>query len=123
MPEFKLRRGEIYLLKAFTFPHETRFNVAAKARPVLVLQNNTENKHPRYPYVVVAPLTSRKTDSIYPQDVLLPKGVANLPVTSKALLGLIVAIEKKALVRRIGQLDARYMAQVDDVLKRLLGFS
>ena len=123
MPEFELRRGEIYLLKKFSFPHEKNFSNVAKSRPILVLQDNVENKHPRYPYVIVAPLTSQKTDSIYPQDVLLPKGTANLPVTSKVLLGLIVTIEKQALVRRIGKLDDRYVAQVDGVLKRLLGFA
>jgi mRNA-degrading endonuclease toxin of MazEF toxin-antitoxin module len=95
----------------------------AKARPVLILQDDAENRNPRYPFVLVAPLTSRKVDAIYPEDVLLPKGTANLPVTSKALLGLIFAVTKEELVRRIGQVDEHHMAEINTVLQRLLGLS
>ena len=123
MPKLELRRGAIYMLREFSFPHEKSSGGVTKARPVLVLQDDVENRHPRYPYVIVAPLTSKKTDFIYPEDVLLPKDTASLPVTSKVLLGLIFTVEKKALTRQIGQLDDRYMAQIDVVLKRLLGFS
>jgi mRNA-degrading endonuclease toxin of MazEF toxin-antitoxin module len=55
--------------------------------------------------------------------VLLPKGTANLPVTSKVLLGLTFAITKEALVRWIGQVDQDHMARVNVVLQRLLGLS
>jgi len=99
LSQFELRRGAIYLLKEFSFPHEKSLSDITKSRPVLILQDNAENRHPRYPYVIVAPLTSKKTNSIYPEDVLLPKNTANLPVTSKVLLGLIITVEKKALTR------------------------
>ncbi|MGB3219635.1 MAG: type II toxin-antitoxin system PemK/MazF family toxin [Anaerolineae bacterium] len=95
----------------------------AKARPVLILQDDVENGNPRYPFVIVVPLTSRKVDAIYAEDVLLPKGTANLPETSKALLGLIFTVSKEALIRWIGQVDEDHLAQVDAVLQRLLGLS
>ena len=95
----------------------------AKARPVLILQDDVENGNPRYPFVIVVPLTSRKVDAIYAEDVLLPKGTANLPETSKALLGLIFTVCKEALIRWIGQVDEDHLAQVDAVLQRLLGLS
>lgn len=78
-----MRRGAVYLLRGYTFPHEKGSGGAAKARPVLILQDDVENRNPHYPFVIVAPLTSRKVDAIYPEDVLLPKGTANLPVNSK----------------------------------------
>jgi mRNA-degrading endonuclease toxin of MazEF toxin-antitoxin module len=53
----------------------------------------------------------------------LPQGTANLPVTSKVLLGLIFAVTQEALVRWIGQVGEDYMAQVNVVLQRLLGLS
>ena len=53
----------------------------------------------------------------------MPKGTANLPVTSKVLLGLIFAVTKGALVRWIGQVDEDHMAQINAVLQRLLGLS
>jgi mRNA-degrading endonuclease toxin of MazEF toxin-antitoxin module len=123
LPESRLRRGAVYLLRGYTFPHERGSGDMTKARPVLILQDDVENRNPRYPFVIVAPLTSRKVDAIYPEDVLLPKGTANLPVTSKVLLGLIFAVTKEALARRIGQVDEDHMAHVNTVLQRLLGLS
>jgi mRNA-degrading endonuclease toxin of MazEF toxin-antitoxin module len=105
LAEPQLRRGAIYLLRGYTFPHEQGSEVASKARPALILQDDIENRNPRYPFVIVAPLTSRKVDAIYPQDVLLPQGTANLPVASKVLLGLTFVVTKEALVRWIGQVD------------------
>ena len=97
MPEPPLCRGAVYLLREYTFPHQKDSSSVAKARPVLILQDDVENRNPRYPFVIVAPLTSQKVDALYPEDVLLPSGTANLPVTSKALLGLIFAVNKGAL--------------------------
>ena len=123
MAEPQLRRGAIYLLRGYSFPHENDSDSNTKARPVLVLQDDVENRNPHYPFVIVAPLTSRKVDAIFPEDVLLPKGTANLPVHSKVLLGLIFAVTKEALVRCIGQVDVDHIAQVDTVLQRLLGLA
>jgi len=123
LPDPKLRRGAVYLLPGYTFPHERGSGGVTKARPVLILQDDVENRNPHYPFVIVVPLTSRKVDAIYAEDVLLPKGIANLPVTSKALLGLIFAVSKEALIRWIGQVDEDHLAQVDAVLQRLLGLS
>ena len=44
-------------------------------------------------------------------------------MTSKALLGLIFAVTKEALIRWIGQVDEDHLAQVNAVLQRLLGLS
>ncbi len=123
LPDPKLRRGAVYLLRGYTFPHERDSDGMAKARPVLILQDDVENGNSRYPFVIVAPLTSRKVEAIYAEDVLLPKGTANLPATSKALLGLIFTVSKEALVRWIGQVDEYHLAQVGAVLQRLLGLS
>ena len=123
MAERVLRRGAVYLIGSYTFPHEIATGGSAKARPVIVLQDELENRNPHYPFVIIAPLTSRKVDAIYPEDVLLPAGVANLPVPSKVLLGLICAIEKTALTRWLGQVDDVHMTQVDAILQRLLGLS
>lgn len=120
MVERVLRRGAVYLIEGYTFPHESATGGIAKTRPVVILQDDLENQNPRYPFVIVAPLTSRKVDAIYPEDVLLSAGAANLPVPSKVLLGLIFAVEKMALARWIGQVDDRHMAQIDAVLQRLL---
>lgn len=121
MVDRALRRGAVYLIGSYTFPHESATGGHAKARPVIILQGDRENQNPYYPFVIVAPLTSRKIDAIYPEDVFLPAGTANLPIPSKVLLGLICAVEKTALTRWLGQVDDAQMAQIDAVLLRLLG--
>lgn len=123
MAEHALRRGAVYQIEGYTFPHETATGGRAKPRPVIVLQDDLENRNPHYPFVIVAPLTSRKVDAIYPEDVLLPAGTANLPVASQVLLGLIFALEKAALTRWLGQVDDGLTVQVDSVLRRLLSLS
>lgn len=123
MAEIPLRRGAMYLLRGYQFPHEKGSDAALKARPVLILQDDVENRNPHYPFVIVAPLTSRKVDAIYPEDVFLPQGTANLPVTSKVLLGLTFTVTKESLERWIGQVDVEYMARVDAVLRRVLGLA
>ncbi len=87
MSDPKLRRGAVYLLPGYTFPHERDSGGVAKTRPVLILQDDVENRNPHYPFVIVVPLTSRKVDAIYAEDVLLPKGIANLPVTLRRFWG------------------------------------
>lgn len=111
----------MYLIGSYTFPHE--IGSSTKSRPVIVLQDELENQNPHYPFVMIAPLTSRKVNTIYPEDVLLPAGAANLPVISKVLLGLICSVEKAALTRWLGQMDNVRMAQIDAVLQRLIGLS
>jgi len=120
LAELQLRRGAIYLLGVYRFPHEQGVDAATKARPVLILQDDAENRNLHYPFVIVAPLTSRKVDAIYPEDVFLPQGTGNLPVPSKVLLGLTFAVTKESLGRWIGQVDDDQMAQVNAVLQRLL---
>ena len=59
-----IRRGEIYLARLFDFPHEDD-RAAEKERPVLILQNDEDNENPHYPFVIVAPLSTKKLDRVY----------------------------------------------------------
>lgn len=120
-----IRRGDVYLV-TYTFPHERAGEQTeekiVKDRPVLVLQNDTDNANARYPLVLAAPITTRKTDRAYEQDVLLPAGEANLRQDSKVLLGLTQPFLKKRLGRRLGRVSAARLRQVDVKLLRLFGF-
>ncbi|MFQ6073234.1 MAG: type II toxin-antitoxin system PemK/MazF family toxin [Methanosarcinales archaeon] len=64
-----INRGEIYLARSFDFPHQKTSEI--KNRPVLILQCAEDNKNDFYPLVIVAPITTKKTDYIYQQDVFL----------------------------------------------------
>ena len=93
-----------------------------KKWPVLILQNDADNRNTHYPLVQAAPITTQKTDRIYQQDVLLPAGEANLEQTSKVLLGLTQPFLKTRLGQKLGQLSPERMREVDLKLLRLFGF-
>lgn len=74
-------------------------------RPVLVISREQINQ--LLPVVNVIPMTSRKSAErvIYPNEVLLPAGVAGLRVDSIALCYQIRTLDKSRLERDWGRLD------------------
>ena len=76
----------------------------AGRRPVLVISGERINQ--LLPVVNVIPLTSRKSASrvIYPNEVVLPAGVAGLSVDSIALCYQIRTLDKSRLERDLGEL-------------------
>lgn len=117
----RIQRGEVYLAKFFEFPHEDR-EIVAKERPVLILQNDEDNLNPHYPLVIVAPISTRKLNRIYKQDILTPSKEAGLAEDSKILLGIIRTIQKTDLVKKIGKINKNRMEKVNIKLFRMLGF-
>ena len=83
----------------------TRGAEQAGRRPVLVISREQINQ--LLPVVNVIPLTSRKSASrvIYPNEVLLPAGVAGLRVDSIALCYQLRTLDKSRLERDWGELD------------------
>ena len=120
-----VRRGDVWMA-SYVFPHErgtaTSESGVSKERPIVVDQNNKDNDSDSYPIVLPAPVTTKKTNRVYEQDVLLPAGEANLRHESKVLLGLTQPFLKTRLGRRLGCLSPEKMRQVDLKLLRLLGF-
>jgi mRNA interferase MazF len=96
------RRGELYWA-----PRD-------KVRPVLIVSNNTGNKHSAN--VVVAPLTRRNVDKKYPVDVPLAAGDP-LPDAGLVLCGSLYTLEKADLRGYLGTLRPDQMAEVDQALK------
>jgi mRNA interferase MazF len=83
----------------------TKGSEQAGRRPVLVISQEQLNQV--LPIVNVIPLTSRKSTErvIYPNEVLLPSGVAGLRVDSIALCYQIRTLDKSRLERDWGELD------------------
>ena len=83
----------------------TKGSEQAGRRPVLVISREQINQI--LPVVNVIPLTSRKSDArvIYPNEVLLPAGVAGLSVDSIALCYQIRTLDKSRLERDLGELS------------------
>jgi mRNA interferase MazF len=96
----------------------TKGSEQAGKRPVLVISRERINQ--LLPVVNVVPLTSRKSASrvIYPNEVLLPAGVAGLRVDSIALCYQIRTLDKSRLERDLGELtDASLRQEVLEAIR------
>ena len=75
-----------------------------KTRPVLVISGTAINK--TLPVINILPITSRKPNRrIYPNEVLLASRTANLTNESIVLCYQIRTLDKKRLLKWIGDLD------------------
>jgi len=123
--QHSIRRGDVFWA-TYVFPHERdaghKGTSVEKQRPVLIVQNDADNENEYYPLVQAAPITTRKTDRVFEQDVLLPAGEANLQQTSKVLLGLTQPFLKTHLGQKLGRVSSDRMRKVDVKLLRLFGF-
>ena len=95
-----IRRGEVWLVAL----DPVVGSELAKTGPALVVSNAKSNTFSAT--VTVLPITSRNTERVYPFEVFLPKGAANLPKDSKIKADQIRTLDKSRLVQRIGALDA-----------------
>ena len=90
-----------------------------KTRPALVLQNDVANRWS--PITIVAGITSRFEEPLYPTEVLITQSEAGLGTDSVALLNQIRSVDRRRLVRRLGKLRPDTMAQVDRAAMVSLG--
>lgn len=84
-----------------------------KARPCLVVTNNTANKYARI--ITVAALTSTPPKQPYPFIVEVPDS-ANMPRASWIHCSHIRSVDSARLVRYITSLDSTTMSKVDAAL-------
>ena len=89
-------------------------------RPVLILQNDTGNRHS--PTVVVAPITGKPKKITLPTHYLIP-AKNGLKTPSIALLEQIRTIDKRRLFQYIGRLDETTMMGIGHALAVSLGLS
>ena len=84
---------------------------------ILILQNNTGNKHS--PTTIVAAITSRKTKTALPTHVTVTAN--GLKTESTVLLEQIRTIDKARLGEYIGRLDSKTLTAVDRAIVVSLG--
>lgn len=104
------KRGEIYLV-AFdpTVGAEIR-----KTRPAMILQNDVANRHS--PITIVAAMTSRFDEPLYPTEVLLNPPEGGVRVLTVVLLNQVRSVDKRRLIRRLGAARSATMVRIDDAL-------
>lgn len=108
-----IRRGEIYCADLSPSVGSEQGGV----RPVLVLQNDTGNRHS--PTTIVAAITSCRTKAALPTHVVIRE--SGLRCDSVVLLEQIRTLDKSRLGARLGQLDKEAMGRIDHALIASLG--
>ncbi len=83
-------------------------------RPVLIVQNDTGNKHS--PTVIAAAITSQINKARLPTHIELEARSYGLSKDSVVLLEQIRTIDKRRLKEHMGSLDERLMNQVDSAI-------
>jgi len=109
------KRGEVYL----THFDPTLGSEIKKTRPALILQNDVGNEYSSL--TIVAAITSKHDDKLYPTEVRLQTPEGGLSVDSAILLSQIRSVDKKRLAKRLGNVKPSTMAQVEKALMLSLG--
>lgn len=84
-------------------------------RPVLVIQNDTGNRHS--PTVIVAAITSKMNKAKLPTHVELSARQCQIVRDSVILLEQLRTIDKQRLKDKVCHLDAQILARVDEALR------
>ena len=108
-------RGEVYFVALDpTLGAEIR-----KTRPALILQNDIANRSS--PITIVAAITSKFDEELYPTEVLVRAPEGGLEADSIVLLNQIRSVDRRRLMRRTGRLVPATMRLVDRALMLSLG--
>ena len=109
------KRGEVYLVNFDpTIGAEIK-----KTRPALILQNDIANRYS--PVTIVAAITSKFEEPLYPTEVKVGADEGGLKTKSVILLNQLRTIDKKRLIKRLGELKPETMIGVDQALTISLG--
>ena len=83
-------------------------------RPVLIVQNDTGNKHS--PTEIAAAITSQTGKARLPTHITLAAGSVGLPKDSIVLLEQVRTLDKRRLREHMGRADEQVMRQVDNAI-------
>ena len=90
-------------------------------RPVLIVQNDTGNKHS--PTVIAAAITSQTGKARLPTHINIVGGSVGLTKDSVILLEQIRTIDKRRLREHMGRLDDRQMQLVNEAIAVSFGLT
>lgn len=108
------KRGEIWLVSL----EPVIGSEIGKTRPAVVISNDQNNQFADT--VTVLPITS-KTNKIYPFETFLPKEMCAISADSKVKSNQIRTIDKKRLVKLLGDVSHEILKQVEQSLLIHLG--
>ena len=108
-------RGEVYLVNF----DPTIGSEIKKTRPALILQNDVANEHS--PITIIAAITSKFDDNLYPTEVEISAGEGDLKQDSIVLLNQIRSIDRLRLVKRLGKIEDSTLKKINLSIKISLG--
>lgn len=106
-----IRRGDIYYADLRPVVGSEQGGI----RPVLVIQNDTGNRHS--PTVIVAAITSKMNKAKLPTHVELSTRQCQIVKDSVILLEQLRTIDKQRLRDKVCHLDERLLAKVNEALR------
>jgi len=89
-----------------------------KVRPVLIIQTNLLNNE--HPSIIVCPITTNVVKESEILRVHLKKGTANVKVESDIMIDQIIAIDKRRLLNKTGELPKEIQRKVTENIKIVL---
>ena len=104
------KRGEVYIV-AFD---PTRGSEIKKTRPAVIIQNDIDNRYS--PLTIVAPITSKFDETIYPTEVLVRAPEGGLKLDSVISINQLRAVDKERLGRRLGALRPATITLVNEAI-------
>lgn len=110
-----VRRGEVYLVNF----DPTVGSEIKKTRPALVIQNDTANRYS--PITIVAAITSKFDDELYPTEVLISAGEGGLKQDSVVVFDQLRTIDKRRIVKKLGKVNELTLKRSDIALKISVG--
>ena len=90
-------------------------------RPALVISPDFIND--RGPVILIAAITSQKTERIYPFEVLLEPSEGGLRLRSKVMLMHLRSVDKRRIIGQYGEVSDAVMSQVEDAVKIATGIT
>ena len=116
-PSSRLRRGEIVRVRL----DPVEGSEQGGERPGLVVSPDLINEHS--PVILVAAMTSRKTERVYPFEALIEPPEGGISQRSKALLMQLRALDKRRIIGRYGVVSANVMVRVETALRIAVGLT
>lgn len=109
------KRGEMFLVNF----DPTVGTEIKKTRPALILQNDISNEYSSI--TIVAAVTSRFDENLYPTEILVKPPEGGLRSDSVVLLNQIRSIDRQRLMKRLGELKTETMEKVNFALQISFG--
>lgn len=96
----------------------------SRTRPVIIVSHDGLNMTPGWRSITVIPMTTSSRQARRgPTVAILPAGAGGLQTSGVAVCHQVTTVDRSKLQKRIGQLDASLMEEVEAALRATLGLA